>query len=328
MNNVFDEQPLVTVCCLAYNHRPFIKSALEGFVNQKTSFKYQVIVHDDASTDGTQDIIKEYETQYPEIIQGIYQSENQYSKGIPLLKTYIAPLIQGKYVATCEGDDYWIDEKKLQKQFEVMEANPNLSACVHNTVFWNLRTGKKETHYSDSFEGILPKELIFKGGSSAFHTSSVFMRKEYISTPQELTVKFIGDYPRAVYLALVGDIYYLTETMSVYRQFTFGSWSTKNNYSESINTVGQVIKMLYAADELSNHEYHGIFERIIREKKYLELCLNEKWKQAYYEYSDVVSTLSMKKRIDIFIRAHCPIIIRAVRFLKSIGKKDEPKKNN
>ena len=116
-----DSEIKVCVYCLAYNHEKYIRDCLEGFVNQKTNFKYRVIVHDDASTDGTQDIIKEYATKYHDIIVPILQTENKYSQGISIIETFIKPLLIGKYVAVCEGDDYWCDENKLQKQFENKE---------------------------------------------------------------------------------------------------------------------------------------------------------------------------------------------------------------
>ena len=100
------DSPKITVLCLAYNHAPYIKDALEGFVSQKTRFSFEVIVHDDASTDGTADIIREYARRYPEIIKPVFQKENQYSRGVAIGPTFCFPLVRGEYVALCEGDDY------------------------------------------------------------------------------------------------------------------------------------------------------------------------------------------------------------------------------
>ena len=112
----------LSVICLTYNHEKFIRQALDGFVMQKTNFPFEVIVHDDASTDETAKIIREYEIKYPELIKPIYQKENLWQKGIPT-KNYIYPKINGKYVALCEGDDYWTDPLKLQKQVDFLEAH-------------------------------------------------------------------------------------------------------------------------------------------------------------------------------------------------------------
>ena len=100
---------LVTVFCLAYNHEKYIRTTLEGFVKQKTSFKFKVLIHDDASTDGTADIIREYVEKYPDIFEAVLQEENRYQKGIDVEDEYVLPRINSKYVAACEGDDYWTD---------------------------------------------------------------------------------------------------------------------------------------------------------------------------------------------------------------------------
>jgi glycosyltransferase involved in cell wall biosynthesis len=302
-----DYKPLVSAYCLAYNHGLYIRDALEGFVNQKTNFSYEVFVHDDASDDNTQEIIREYEKKYPHIIKGIYQKDNQYSKGIPIVRTYIAPLMQGKYIATCEGDDYWIDENKLQKQFDVMEGNKNLSACVHNTIFWFASNNKKKINYSRKYEGILPKEKIFKEGGSAYHTSSVFMRKEYLFTPKEFSIKHCGDYSRAIYLGLCGDIYYFKKPMSVSRRGVPGSWSKRIDREKMLVMYKTSIEALRNADAYSQQKYHDAFYRSIRMQEFLkEMCENGISKQTYIDYQDVISEFPIKKRVEYLIKADCP----------------------
>ena len=123
---------MVTIRCITYNHELYIRQCLDGFVMQKTNFRFIAIVHDDASTDGNADIIKEYAKKYPDIIHPILQTENQHSKGFKEAKEMLINLcLQSKYVAYCEGDDYWTDPLKLQKQFDFMEANPEYAACFH-----------------------------------------------------------------------------------------------------------------------------------------------------------------------------------------------------
>lgn len=111
------KEPLVSICCITYNHAPYIRQCLEGFLIQKTTFPFEILIHDDASTDGTADIIREYEARYPHLIKPIYQVENQYSKGTKISSTYNYPRAKGKYIALCEGDDYWTDPLKLQNKF-------------------------------------------------------------------------------------------------------------------------------------------------------------------------------------------------------------------
>lgn len=125
---------MVSIYCMAYNHEKYIRQTFESLLKQNTDFKYEVIVHDDASTDKTAEIIREYEEKYPEIFKAIYQKENQYSKGVKVFDTFIAPVIRGRYVAVCEGDDFWTDAEKLALQVKFLEKHPDYSACVHQTV--------------------------------------------------------------------------------------------------------------------------------------------------------------------------------------------------
>ena len=119
-----EEKPLVSVLCLTYNHEKSIAQCLDGFVDQETNFKYEVLVHDDCSTDGTLDIVLSYEKKYPDLFMVITEEENQYSKGVDIYDDIMMPLASGKYIALCEGDDYWSGSHKLQKQLNFMESDP------------------------------------------------------------------------------------------------------------------------------------------------------------------------------------------------------------
>ncbi len=123
---------MVSIKCLVYNHAPYLRQCLDGFVMQKTNFKFEAVVHDDCSTDGSQEIIKEYAAKYPDIIKPIYETENQYSKHDGSLRRIVDAHLNGKYIAFCEGDDYWIDPNKLQLQVDYMEAHPNVGMCFTN----------------------------------------------------------------------------------------------------------------------------------------------------------------------------------------------------
>lgn len=138
-------KPLVAIRCITYNHEPYLRDALEGFVMQKTDFPFVAIVHDDASTDKTADIIKEYAERYPDIILPIYEEENQYAKNITSLRNIMDAAINAtgaEYMALCEGDDYWIDPLKLQKQILFLSNHPDYSITFHNTKVLNLSKGK------------------------------------------------------------------------------------------------------------------------------------------------------------------------------------------
>ena len=124
-------EPLVSIICTAYNQEKYIRNCLDGFLMQKTDFPYEIIVHDDASTDQTAEIIREYERKHPECIRAIYQTTNQYSQGIRIVQTFIYPKTRGKFIAYCEGDDYWTDPLKLEKQVTALYAHPDCRLCLH-----------------------------------------------------------------------------------------------------------------------------------------------------------------------------------------------------
>ena len=120
------DEIVVSVICMAYNHEAWIRDALEGIVTQQAPFRFEVLVHDDASTDGTVEIIRDYQARYPDLIVPVFQRENQYSRGEPVMQRFVAPLVRGRYVALCEGDDYWTDPFKLAKQVAALEARPEV----------------------------------------------------------------------------------------------------------------------------------------------------------------------------------------------------------
>lgn len=124
-------EPLVSIVCESFNHEKYLRQCLDGFVMQKTTFSFEILIHDDASTDKSKDIIREYVARYPEIDwKPIYQTENQYSKGKSIWVSIQYPRAKGKYVAHCECDDYWTDPLKLQKQVIFMEEHKDVGLCI------------------------------------------------------------------------------------------------------------------------------------------------------------------------------------------------------
>ena len=155
----------VSVLCLTYNQENYIADALNSFVQQKTTFKYEILVNDDCSTDRTTDIVREYALKYPDIIKPIFHEENQYSKGVSPIRDILIPGANGKYIAICEGDDYWIDEYKLQSQYDYMEEHPECSLCVHNAYLVDDdKNNIGIVRTSDNDEKISIKDVMVKGG--------------------------------------------------------------------------------------------------------------------------------------------------------------------
>lgn len=262
---------LVTVICKTYNHESYIGRCLDGFVNQKTNFKFEVIVHDDASTDNTPNIIKKYEKQYPDIIKPIYQSENQWSKGVKALGEFVFPKISSKYVAICEGDDYWIDENKLQKQFDYMETHSSCGIFVHETWRNNLYTNTKELVTNEPCERDYSVEDVIGFRSGHFSTCSIFMKTELRkSVPKEFRCSSFGDYQIIVYGASHNYCHYSPEVMAVYNYGTSGSYTSKRlkNIDYYIKTRYEIIDLLKRFDKYYNYSYSKTIQSLIRKTKW------------------------------------------------------------
>lgn len=262
----------VTVWCLAYNHEKYIRSALEGFVKQKTNFRYEVIVHDDASTDNTAKIIREYEEKYPDIIKPIYQEMNQFQLGVNKMRNFLLPNAKGKFIAYCEGDDFWTDEYKLQKQYDVMNKCEEIALCVHKVEYLNednSYTGRyAPSDACDIHRDILftPEEMVclmYRKDTYPFHTSSYMVRKDVLCEEcyQQLKKYFNGDACILHSAILCGQIYYIDEIMSCRRLLTIGNYNNrlKKMSNEERNLIRiKSINGRILFDVLSKHRFHDV----------------------------------------------------------------------
>ena len=215
------EKIKVSILCVTYNQARFIRQALDGFMMQKTDFAFEVLVHDDASTDGTADIVREYAQRYPEVIKPVFQVENQFSKGVNVDKTYNWPRIQGEYVAICDGDDYWTDEHKLQKQVKFLDAHPDFSICFHRAkVIWDDNSHKSYISPKAKMRfhrRVLKLSHLLKCN---FIQSSSVMYRWRLKGQENLCPDGIlpVDYFLHLLHAEAGKIGYLPDVMSVYRR--------------------------------------------------------------------------------------------------------------
>lgn len=227
---IFSSVPLVSICCITYNHVSFIRQCLDGFMMQKCSFNFEVLIHDDASTDGTQNIIQEYVTRYPDIIKPIYQKENQYSKGIDPNVKYNFSRAKGKYIAMCEGDDYWTDPYKLQKQVDFLESHPDYVMCSHKYQIYEQE--------SNEYVNILP-EIENEKGDDFFLTDLIvgkwlvqplcmMCRKSALEDKRLERYKYMIDTVFIYNLLTQGKAFCLSDTMGVYRVQNRGIWSGKS----------------------------------------------------------------------------------------------------
>lgn len=241
-----DQNIMVSICCITYNHEKFIRQALDGFIMQKASFPIEVLIHDDASTDDTANIIREYEKKYPEIIKPIYQTENQYSKGVGISVTYNFPRAKGKYIAMCEGDDYWTDPLKLQRQVDFLEKNKRHFGIAENAIV-HYDNGRQQYFGKKPSRNISIKEII-KGRQ--FATASILFRN-VITIPSYFGGLIAGDTPLMILILQKGPIYYNNTVSSVYRRGAHGVTSSFTN-SENLKRLEIYNQRL---DEMTEFKY-------------------------------------------------------------------------
>lgn len=216
--------PLVSVICTTYNQCRFIEQAIESFLMQQTNFPFEIILHDDASTDGTSDIVRTYAAKYPDLIVPVIQTENQYSKGVMPLGQSAITYARGKYVAWCEGDDYWIDPLKLQKQIDCIEQHPEYSMVFTNNQLLDKEGNSKvSTDYqknlytsADVIAGFTPgsQTMLFRNlpGIQLFYDKQ--------------RIKRSGDMYLSYFCSLFGDLYKLDDVTAVYRKAGQGVWTS------------------------------------------------------------------------------------------------------
>lgn len=249
--------PLVTTKTISYMHGKYIRECIEGILMQKTTFPVQVLIHDDASTDVTADIMREYERKYPKLIQCFYQEENTYGKPNrrDLMKDY-HDAVAGKYIAICEGDDYWTDPLKLQKQVEFMESNPDFSMCFHNVARLS-RKGAIALLYDQlmkplSFEDIVLNP-IFISLNSVVYVKELYLHKKWHNYIMQ------GDLVLIYCLALKGKLGYISEPMSVYRKHSSSLGAT-----HSLTLVRfRILEFLHLFDADTGFEHHELLEEAI-----------------------------------------------------------------
>lgn len=307
-----NDEIMVSVSCLVYNHAKYLRKCLDGFVMQKTNFKFEVLIHDDASTDGSQEIIREYERKYPDIIKPIYQTENQYSKpGVSILWRYQYTRIKGKYVAFCEGDDYWTDPNKLQIQFEIMERNPECSLCVHsvNCVSEEGNMLKEVMPSKKLTTGIYTSEewlSLFLKNSKLIHTTSFFVRSEIISNclnniPEFIKISPVGDKTIVLLCAAYGNIYYIARYMSVYRLCSVGSWNERvKKFSEEKKKEirNRSIRSLDEYNMFTNYLFNGLIEYSKGKYNFNELIIQKDYKKLFIKENKIYfNELPIKEKL-------------------------------
>lgn len=283
-------KPLVSICCITYNHAPFIRQCLDGFLMQQLSLEalpyrkeyevgFEILIHDDCSTDGTTEIIKEYAAKYPDIIKPLYEKENQYSKGV-WVDGYNYRRAQGKYIAYCEGDDYWTDPLKLQKQIEFMEANPEYSVCwcMADITFADTGIIQKGNHDVTQNTEVTAKDFLLYGKEAnpltlVFRVSdfSYEWSKHYTCYLDTMEIYHLLKVGKGIVLNFKGGVYRIHKGgISSSMSDKTRSWENVRDGYEMYHYIGDkatrdfYLKSLFYAFDLchSNKERFAVFRQV------------------------------------------------------------------
>ena len=301
----------VSVICNAYNHEPYIEQCLKSLVSQKTSFTYEILVHDDASTDNTANIIRKFEKEYPEIVKPIYQTENQYSKGGVAKFQY--PRAKGKYIALCEGDDYWTDDLKLQRQVEAMEAHPEVDICAHAAIRVSEDGKKTLLLISPKTENcVIPVEDVICGGGGFVATNSLMYRNNFENSNLNFRKTWRIDYTLQIAGSLRGGMLFLPEVISAYRWLSVGSWTSQqiNNRDKRVETFEKKKKILGILDEDTQGKYKETIQQTILKEEFMFYYLNGPYKYAAAnKYKNIRRQASILLIIKLYIKVLFPWLL-------------------
>ncbi len=288
--------PIISCCCITFNQKNYIRDAIDSMLIQKTEYAFEIIVHDDMSTDGTREILKEYENKFPNIIKPIYQDHNQWS-----LDNRIMPIVfryaKGQFMALCEGDDYWTDQNKLQLQIDEMYKFPDCNISFHyGEIKYENILNKTELFCKHSSENkfFTTNEVIQYAGP-LMPTASICLTKKFTdSIVERSNEKFFKKDLTALFIQILssvdGNARYINKNMCVYRRMGNGSWTenTAKDYKMHLHWVMKSINSINKVNNLTDHIYNKELKRL-QNKYYMNLM--------YY------SIIPLKKR-NIFYKKY------------------------
>ncbi len=270
------KSPLVSISLVVYNQEDYLAQAIESCLMQKVNFDYEIIIHDDKSSDRSSEIILDYAKAYPDIIIPIIQQENQFSKGTEVNAYLVIPRAKGKYIAFLEADDYWIDEGKLQYQVDFLENNPHVAMCFTATkrIFQGKDREPEIKRYRNHHSACSIKDIIFQGGNLVDMGSAMIRASVFEDLPDWYSNIQVWDITMPLLSSLHGEVYYLNRVTSVYRYETPGSWTQTNvkNIEKRKNTLVKSIKTLDEFDDFTNFEHRKLIRKK-NEVKIIELLL-------------------------------------------------------
>ena len=320
---------LVSISMLAYNHAPWIEQAIMSIVNQKTEYPFRLYVHDDASTDGTAEIIQRLAEKYPDKITAILQKENQYSKGVNITQGIIRPKMKGEYIALCEGDDYWVDEYKLQKQVSYMESHPDCSLCFSDAMVVDTNGNKIRNFFDNRSwnDKKINAKLKQKGGAD-FSVEEMLLL-DFTPTASLMCSKNAYDELKQFSLSLdllvrlvtasMGYAHFHNEVFSAYRtgNASSASGSIQKTYEKLKTSFYDThCRILNEFDDYTGHRYTETIHHVMKRKE-IDLLFNSG--KEYYKKilkHECYKELTAKKRMKVLAKLYFEKPVRVYKRLK------------
>lgn len=333
------EIPKVSVFCVCYNHEKYMKKALESVFSQKTNFPFEVLIHDDASTDNSRNILLEYKNKYPNQVNLVLQTENQYKKG-KSASTFLLPKAHGEYIAFLELDDFWCDENKLQRQVDILEKYSTVNMCIHRCqICTEEGTPVKRFIPASQYE-----EQVFSGSECIYdypnkwgQTASRMVRKSFLisrynSDDEYMQPKMsMGDLQEFLYASTHGSTYYIPDVMSFYRENSMGS-HTKRRFSDldyAKKTLSKE-KRIWEDFGAKYPQYVDVCKKQIDRTVYEEIYMRishgnyKEYKEIYkYPLSEYTKKLSIHTRIKGWIHHNFPQSVQIWKTIKAWVKHEK-----
>ena len=296
------KHPVVSVCMVTYNHEPYIRQAIEGVMMQKTDFEFELVIGEDCSQDKTREICFEYQKKYPDKIRVLWWHENVSKGGLGGNGQRVRARCRGEFIAFCEGDDYWIDPLKLQKQVDVMRNNATIGLCFTNAEVLEQASGRiSDWSGAKSYvPGIITGCRFFSMycyGSDPKHgkidpaglfimTASCIMRRSLFSELKKRYELFswrlrLGDKQLWLGLATLGDVYYVGDKTAVYRKNMGGAMA---NFSRYIYRDSALIKIFLTIEGPYKYKIPAsVLEMALRGRDYAQKCSSRELVQVLFD---------------------------------------------
>ncbi len=313
-----DKAPLVSVCCDTYNQAPFIRQTLDSLLMQETNFPYEIIVHDDASTDGTAEIVRAYADAHPDRIRAVLRETNLYSVDPKILEHAVFPLARGKYIAVCEGDDYWTSAHKLQRQADYMEAHPDCTLLFHAAELVDRNGTHIGWQRAYPARRDVPTEDVIRGMGGFCPTASLMTRTALAQNRAPFCdMVTVDDCPLQIFFASRGDTYYMEEAMCAYRVEAPGSWTLMQRADALENRVAlqeSIIRMHEAFDEDTGCRWHDAVQDAIRADEFEILWLKRDLDGMRLPiYRALYRRLSLRTRVGLHLHKAFPRLYARIR---------------